>query len=337
MSDRGRSRRTARSTKVTPAKAAAPEQATPEESPVEETETADLGGTAKEVSSTEPAETPDETADETSDASGDPDKTDKGDKAADPDAVADNGDDADDEPADEPAAEASKDKKAEVKKGKGAPPPLTKADKRAAARKAAQKVARRRRVFQGIAGTVIVVLAVGGAFAGVWYFGDRAEERKTKCKPAAQVSYPPLLGGFDKRLATEPTVEKGTGDVKNTEKTVLIEGPCKAVKAGQTVTVNYVGVTYVDGKMFDSSWSKKKTFDTAVGMKQSGKQQEVLTGWDEGLVGVKVGSRVQLDIPAKDAYGANPPEGAPAGTLRFVIDVLDAKDADQTGLGGLGG
>src|SRR5262249_12853832 len=156
----------------------------------------------------------------------------------------------------------------------GAPPPLTKADKRAAARKAAQKAANRRRIFQGVAGTVIVLLAVGGAFAGVWYFGDRAEERKTKCKPTAQAAYPRLLGGFDQRLATEPTVEKGTDEVKTLQKTVLIEGPCKAVKPGQTVTVNYVGVTYADGKMFDSSWSGKKTFDTGVGMKQSGKQQQ---------------------------------------------------------------
>ncbi|MET7392310.1 FKBP-type peptidyl-prolyl cis-trans isomerase [Dactylosporangium sp. NPDC005572] len=336
MSDRGRSRRTARSTKATPAKAVAPEQETPEETPVEtpgeapveETATADLGGTAEEVSSTEsseeastesseePSTESSETTDEPAgDASGEPDE---GDKADEPDA-------------------SDKKVKADVKKGKGAPPPLTKADKRAAARLAAKKAANRRRIFQGVAATVIVAVVVGGAFAGVWYFGDRAEERKTKCKPAAQAAYPPLLGGFDKRLATEPTVEKGTGDVKNTQKTVLIEGPCKAVKAGQTVTVNYIGVTYVDGKMFDSSWAQKKTVDFGVGMKQSGKQQQVITGWDEALVGVKVGSRVQLDIPAKDAYGETPPQGAPAGTLRFVVDVLDAKDADDTGLGGLGG
>ncbi|WP_238017080.1 FKBP-type peptidyl-prolyl cis-trans isomerase [Dactylosporangium sp. AC04546] len=332
MSDRGRSRRTARSTKATPPKAVAPEQETPEETPVEASveapDTADLVGTTEEVSSTEP----DGSAE---DASGDPDegdKADEADKADEPDAS-----DASDASDDAAPKDQDKKAKADVKKGKGAPPPLTKADKRAAARKAAQKAANRRRIFQGIAGTVIVLLAVGGAFAGVWYFGDRAEERKTKCKPAAEAAYPPLLGGFDKRLATEPTVEKGTDEVKNTQKTVLIEGPCKAVKPGQTVTVNYIGVTYADGKMFDSSWTKKQTVDFGVGMKQSGKQQQVITGWDEALVGVKVGSRVQLDIPAKDAYGETPPQGAPAGTLRFVVDVLDAKDADDTGLGGLGG
>jgi peptidylprolyl isomerase len=104
------------------------------------------------------------------------------------------------------------------------------------------------------------------------------------------------------------------------------------------VTVNYVGVTFKDGKLFDSSWSKQKTFDTTVGQKQLHKQPQVIEGWDEGLVGVKVGSRVQLDIPPKLAYGDTPPQGAPVGALRFVVDVLNAKDPEDTGglPGGLG-
>jgi peptidylprolyl isomerase len=50
----------------------------------------------------------------------------------------------------------------------------------------------------------------------------------------------------------------------------------------------------------------------------------VIPGWDQGLVGIKVGSRVQLDIPPDLAYGANPEGGNPAGALRFVVDVLAA-------------
>ena len=46
--------------------------------------------------------------------------------------------------------------------------------------------------------------------------------------------------------------------------------------------------------------------------------------WDQGLTGVTVGSRVQLDIPAKLAYGDHPSGGQPAGALRFVVDVLAA-------------
>ncbi|UWZ59481.1 FKBP-type peptidyl-prolyl cis-trans isomerase [Dactylosporangium aurantiacum] len=215
---------------------------------------------------------------------------------------------------------------------------MTKAEKRAAARIAAAKAARRRRVGQAIAGTVIVLLVVGGAFAGVWYFGDRAEKNRVKCKPAAEAAFPPLLGGMNKALATEPTITASNEEVKTVKQTILIKGDCKAVKAGQTVSVNYVGATMKDGKVFDSSWPRKKTIEIPVGQKQLGKQPQVIEGWDEGLVGLKIGTRVQLDIPGSKAYGDDAPEGYPAGTLRFIVDILDAKDADSSGLpAGLGG
>ncbi|MFB9449027.1 FKBP-type peptidyl-prolyl cis-trans isomerase, partial [Dactylosporangium vinaceum] len=50
----------------------------------------------------------------------------------------------------------------------------------------------------------------------------------------------------------------------------------------------------------------------------------LIKGFDRGLVGVAVGSRVQLDIPADQAYGDNPEHGEPKGALRFIVDVLDA-------------
>jgi peptidylprolyl isomerase len=51
----------------------------------------------------------------------------------------------------------------------------------------------------------------------------------------------------------------------------------------------------------------------------------VIQGWDQGLLGVKVGSRVQLDIPTDLAYGSNPPSSDTSGPLRFVVDVLSAQ------------
>ncbi|MEV8512731.1 FKBP-type peptidyl-prolyl cis-trans isomerase [Dactylosporangium sp. NPDC051484] len=229
-------------------------------------------------------------------------------------------------------------------KGK-APAPLTKAEQRAAARVAAAKSARRRRTGQAIAGTLIVLLAIGGAFAGVWYFGNRAEEQKTLCKKPApkasnnaspapeQAAYPPLLGGFDKRLAEEPKTEAGkepSVGVRHVD--VLIQGNCKTVKPGDTIVVNYVGLTYKDGKVFDSSWQHKQTFPVGVGMLEQKQQPQVIEGWDRGLVGLKVGSRVILDIPAKEAYGDTPQQpGAPAGDLRFYVDILDIEAPDASG------
>ncbi|MEV6930066.1 FKBP-type peptidyl-prolyl cis-trans isomerase [Dactylosporangium sp. NPDC051485] len=304
MSDRGRNRRpAARSTKATSPKAeAAPEESTEREEPVVEEPSAE-----QESSPVAEADADAASPDDADEASGEPDDGDE-----------DNGDEA----------------KAKSK----TPPPLSKAGKRAAARVAANKAARRRRVGQAIAGGLIVLLAIGGAFAGVYYFGNRAEQKKTECKKPDQQSFPPMLGGFDKRLADEPTVEPG-GDkrVGVRDVKVLIQGNCKTVKPGDTVVVNYVGATYKDGKVFDASWTRKQTFPVAVGMLESNGQQQVIEGWDRGLVGLKVGSRVILDIPAREGYGDTPQQqGAPAGDLRFVVDILDIQ-TDPTGGLNIGG
>jgi peptidylprolyl isomerase len=123
---------------------------------------------------------------------------------------------------------------------------------------------------------------------------------------------------IDPRLQKEPVVKAGTGTVKALKVTPLVAGRGPAVAAGQTLTVNYTGVTYKDGKVFDSSWQRGEPVTFPIGVGQ------LIKGWDEGLVGVKVGSRVQLDVPSDKAYGDNPEGGRPPGDLRFVVDVIRA-------------
>jgi peptidylprolyl isomerase len=101
--------------------------------------------------------------------------------------------------------------------------------------------------------------------------------------------------------------------------TPLVRGTGPAVAAGQTLSMNYVGATYRDGKVFDSSWESGRPLQIPIGTGQ------LIPGFDQGLIGVPVGSRVQLDIPADQAYGEKPTGGQPAGDLRFVVDVLAAQ------------
>lgn len=334
MSDRGRSRRTARPAKATAPKAAPDTEVEPGEEPAA---TADAESDITPATAAAEAE-PDETVslDKHDDEPAETDAEAAADADADADAEADAEAEAeaDAEDSDDNAAESGGTSRTGRNKG---PAPMSKAEKRAAARIAAAKAARRRRTGQAIAGTIIVLLVVGGAFAGIWYFGDRAEKNRVKCKPTAEAAFPPLLGGMDKRLATEPKLTASSEETKTVRSDVLIKGECKTVKAGQTVVVNYVGATMKDGKIFDSSWPRKKTIEIPVGQKQIGKQPQVIEGWDEGLVGLKVGTRIQLDIPGSKAYGDNAPEGYPAGTLRFIVDILDVKDAEAGLPGGLGG
>lgn len=100
----------------------------------------------------------------------------------------------------------------------------------------------------------------------------------------------------------------------------LIEGEGPAVAAGQTVLVHYTGWLW-DGKQFDSSWEKKVPFPV-----ENIGAGGVIAGWNEGLVGQKVGSQVMLVVPPDKGYGAEGSgETIPGNsTLVFVVDVLAA-------------
>ncbi|WP_433359618.1 FKBP-type peptidyl-prolyl cis-trans isomerase [Actinoplanes sp. CA-142083] len=122
----------------------------------------------------------------------------------------------------------------------------------------------------------------------------------------AQVNTPPAL-------AKEPEVKAGTGTLTKVVVTPLVQGTGPVVQKGQTITANYKLVTYKTGEVKDSSWSRGEPFTTQIGV------GAVIKGWDEGIPGQKVGSRIQLDVPAADAYGPS------EGDLRFVVDILAAQ------------
>ena len=85
--------------------------------------------------------------------------------------------------------------------------------------------------------------------------------------------------------------------------------------------MNYTGVAYSTRKQFDSSFTRGEPirFQLGTGM--------VIPGWDQGLVGARVGARRQLVIPPALAYGSqgSPPDIKPDETLVFVLDVLSRR------------
>jgi peptidylprolyl isomerase len=186
----------------------------------------------------------------------------------------------------------------------------------------------KRRQALTVGGSAVATLAlVVGLIVWVGHSSSHPSVAATSASAAASPSpsaaessaaFPPVPTGADPALSKKPAVTAGTGTVTKLKTTTLIQGTGAAVQSGQTINVNYVGVTYANGKEFDSSWRSSKAFSFQVGT------GNVIKGWDQGLIGVKVGSRVQLDIPADLAYGDNPSGGQPAGALRFVVDVLSA-------------
>jgi FKBP-type peptidyl-prolyl cis-trans isomerase len=101
----------------------------------------------------------------------------------------------------------------------------------------------------------------------------------------------------------------------------LIKGTGAVVKKGQDLAVQYTGVIWRTGKVFDSSWSRNMPLTTVIG------EGQVIPGWDKGLVGKTVGSRVLLSIPPADGYGSAGASTAGikgTDTLVFVVDILAA-------------
>lgn len=99
---------------------------------------------------------------------------------------------------------------------------------------------------------------------------------------------------------------------------VLKEGDGQVVEAGDTIHCHYLGQVF-DGQVFDNSYDRGQalSFQIGVGM--------VIRGWDDGLVGQRVGSRVLLSIPSEYGYGSRgvPQAGIGGGdTLVFVTDIL---------------
>jgi peptidylprolyl isomerase len=120
-------------------------------------------------------------------------------------------------------------------------------------------------------------------------------------------------------LSKEPTITKPSGPPPTTLKTKeIIVGTGPEAKTGDSVTVNYVGADYKTGKVFDASWKRNEPFPFTLGKGQ------VIPGWEQGVVGMKVGGRRELIIPAALGYGAkgSPPKIPPNETLIFIVDLL---------------
>jgi peptidylprolyl isomerase len=96
------------------------------------------------------------------------------------------------------------------------------------------------------------------------------------------------------------------------------EGDGAVAKAGDKVSVHYVGVAFSTGEEFDASWNRGAPLQFQLGVGQ------VIAGWDQGVQGMKVGGRRKLTIPAHLAYGDRGAGAriAPGETLIFVCDLV---------------
>jgi hypothetical protein len=102
-----------------------------------------------------------------------------------------------------------------------------------------------------------------------------------------------------------------------------VVGTGRSPKSGDVVRVHYTG-TLMNGKKFDSSRDRGTPFDFTLG------QGQVIKGWDQGVVGMRVGGKRRLVIPQALGYGeaGSPPNIPPKAGLKFEIELLDVNPKD---------
>jgi len=165
---------------------------------------------------------------------------------------------------------------------------------------------KRERVFALVIALAFLVTTVGVSVALIFQIMNEGKDT-----PAAQKTETTNTENTDAETKSQPTTLKGndmdgfTPTAAKIEKLEVIDltpGTGAEVKASDTVTVDYVGVTSTDGKVFDSSFNHGQQVTFAL--------NRVIPGWSEGIVGMKEGGKRRLLIPAAKAYGANPPQGS---------------------------
>ncbi|MEA2249427.1 MAG: hypothetical protein QOH46_3956 [Solirubrobacteraceae bacterium] len=181
------------------------------------------------------------------------------------------------------------------------------------------------RSFAALAGTALLLAACGGGTSesAADRFAKTAEEQGKTQKPAAATPAPTAAKieptAAERDLDKKPKIPKATGAApKQLKVEDLVVGNGPAAKSGDKVAVRYVGVLYDNNKEFDASWKRGKApFELTLGTGQ------VIAGWDQGLLGMKVGGRRKLTIPPDQAYGAQgqPPTIPANATLVFEVDL----------------
>ena len=100
----------------------------------------------------------------------------------------------------------------------------------------------------------------------------------------------------------------------------IVEGTGPEAQAGQNISAHYVGKAWSNGQQFDASWDRGQPLQFPLGAGR------VIQGWDQGIVGMKVGGRRKITIPPQLGYGERGAPGAiaPNETLVFVVDLVTA-------------
>ena len=157
---------------------------------------------------------------------------------------------------------------------------------------------------------VVVLAAAAIAIAGCGSGGGTSQSTSTSAA---------LTGSTQSAISTGPSTgtSSSTQEANGLQIQDEVVGTGPATKAGDTVTVNYTG-WLTSGKKFDASADHGQPFTFTLG------QGQVITGWDQGVAGMKAGGKRKLTIPPELGYGAQGAGGVipPNATLIFEVELV---------------
>ena len=170
-------------------------------------------------------------------------------------------------------------------------------------------------ILRGVAVLLsMILLACGGAGPAA---DDGAEGTTTDGEAVTEsASGVTVTGSLDAK--PEITIP-GTDPPTELEITDLVVGDGEEATEGATVTAHYVGKSWSTGEQFDASWDGGEPIAFPL--------DGVISGWTEGIPGMRVGGRRLLVIPPEKGYGPSgyPPAIGPDETLVFVVDLVDTE------------
>ena len=166
-------------------------------------------------------------------------------------------------------------------------------------------------------------MVLGAGVAACGDDDDAASETAATATPtptetASAAGIEALVQGTSKKTDAKPEVPAPEGDPPS-ELVIrdIVKGKGPKAKQGDTLTMQYVGVSWSNGQQFDASWDAGQPFPFQLGAGM------VIPGWDQGMVGMQKAGRRLLVIPPDLGYG---PQGSgpigPNETLVFVVDLV---------------
>jgi peptidylprolyl isomerase len=172
--------------------------------------------------------------------------------------------------------------------------------------------------------TLALVLSAGVAACGeddepaTSCTGSESTATPTPTPTASEAGLEAIVQGIGKDTKTKPEIPAPQGDPPP-ELVIrdIVPGKGPKAKAGDQLTMQYVGISWSNGQQFDASWDAGQPFPFQLGAGM------VIQGWDQGMVGMRKGGRRLLVIPPDLGYG---PQGSgpigPNETLVFVVDLV---------------